>query len=204
MNQTSIYARYWNAYGGLEAILRSGYFWFSFCVTIVCYRIWSVPGWWDSVLSILPNLLGFSLGGFALWLAIGDDKFRRLIAKRNNNQRYSSYAQINASFVHFIFLQVSALISALLAKGLNFKLPKDCWVIQNYSEIYYLLCGFGAFLGFLLFVYALMSALAATLGLFQITFMYEYYLNKNPEQPLPVKKCALEVDNVRASDKLVK
>ena len=178
----SIYRRYWNAYGGIKAIGSSGYFWFSVIVTLACFKLWTAPGWWDSVLAILPNLLGFSLGGFALWLAIGDDQFRKIIAKKSLDDPYTVYAEINASFVHFIVLQVAALICALLAKGLNFELPKTSWLLINYYEEFFVICGFGAFLGFLLFVYALMSALAATLGLFQITFMYETYLNAPVEK----------------------
>lgn len=175
-----IFVRYWHAYGGVKAVCSSLYFWCSILITIACFNIWTKPGWWDSVLSILPNLLGFSLGGFALWLAIGDDQFRKLIAKRTHAPQYTPYAQINASFVHFIVLQVSAIVCALIAKGLDFQLPATCWLIQNFREEFYFACGVGAFVGFLLFVYAILSALAATLGLFQITFMYEAYLNCPP------------------------
>lgn len=178
----SIYRRYWSAYGGLKAIIQSGYFWSAVVITLVCNRLWLSVGWWDSVLSILPNLLGFSLGGFALWLAIGDDSFRKEITKRVNGEKYTIYASINASFVHFIVLQVAALVCALVAKSLNFELPSDSWILENYFKEFFILCDIGAFIGFLLFVYALLTALASTLGLFQITFMYEHHQNM-PKKP---------------------
>lgn len=173
----SIYLRYWKAYGGLCALVTSGYFWTSVVVTLCLFNLWTNQGWWDPVLSIMPNLLGFSLGGFALWLAIGDDGFRKEISSKDNEEQYSIYTSINASFVHFIMLQILAITCALLAKSFDFVLPADSWPVKYFGNYYYSLCTAGAFIGFFLFVYALFSALAATMGLFQITFMYEHFLN---------------------------
>ncbi|WP_134055736.1 hypothetical protein [Rheinheimera aquimaris] len=182
---STIYSRYWQAYGGSKALLKSGYLWSALAISAVLYPLWSTPGWWELVLSIIPNLLGFSLGGFALWLAIGDDGFRKVITDKAAEQ-CSAYASINASFVHFILVQAMAVVAALLAKGYNFALPADVWVIKYHANIFYTICAAGSYLGFSLFVYALFSALAATMGLFRITQMYEYYLNiekKNDSKP---------------------
>lgn len=50
-----------------------------FLMTVILYPSWSHQGWWNDILSLMPNLLGFSLGGFAMWIAIGDEAFK------NNN-----------------------------------------------------------------------------------------------------------------------
>lgn len=172
----SIVKRYWTAYGGLRALVRSMYLWSSLVLSICLYKLWLAPGWWDTVLSVIPNLLGFSLGGFALWIAIGDDNFRELIAIKRSDKRASIYDGINANFVHFIVLQVLALLCALWAKGMDFALPADCWVIVHYRQEYFTIVRVFNYLGFAIFVYALLTALSATLGLYRVTRMYEIYL----------------------------
>ncbi len=46
-------------------------------MTMILYPSWSHKGWWNDILSLMPNLLGFSLGGFAMWIAIGDEAFKK-------------------------------------------------------------------------------------------------------------------------------
>ncbi|WP_337840204.1 hypothetical protein [Rheinheimera sp.] len=190
LKQLGIFARYWLAYGGFKALYTSRYVWAALVLSGFLYPLWSSPNWWDTVLSVIPNMLGFSLGGFALWLAIGDDDFRRILAS-TERQQTSGYSEINSTFVHFILVQIIALIAALFAKAYNFSLPEDCWLIKNYGELFYKICLVGSYIGFSLFIYALFSALAATMGLFQVTKMYEAYLNKlerKSEQPPAAKK----------------
>lgn len=173
----SIFIRYWHAYGGTKALLRSYYLWFSVFASLALYRLWSTPGWWDLVFSIVPSLLGFSLGGFALWIAIGDDSFRKFIAEKETPTEVSIYSGVNANFVHFIVLQVIAVISALVAKATNFTLQPEHIFIRIAGEWYYVLTSIFTYFGFLLFIYALVSALAAVMGLLRVTFMYETYIN---------------------------
>ncbi|MEO3680489.1 hypothetical protein ABGI61_15800 [Rheinheimera sp. FR7-31] len=172
----SIISRYWTAYGGVVGLLSSLYFWGALILSGCLHQIWIVPGWWDTVLSVIPNLLGFSLGGFALWIAIGDDKFREFIAVKSPNETVSIYEGINANFVHFIVLQTLALVCALWAKGMNFALPEEYWIIVHFREQYFVIVKVFTFLGFAVFVYALLTALSATLGLYRVTRMYEAYL----------------------------
>ncbi|MCB5226170.1 hypothetical protein JAO78_005010 [Alishewanella sp. 16-MA] len=172
-----IYKRYWHAYGGTKALIKSPYLWLAFFVSLLLFRIWTVPGWWDHVFSIVPSLLGFSLGGFALWIAIGDDSFRKFIAEKETAETVSIYSAVNANFVHFILLQVISIFAALIAKAANFTLPAGHFLLQKMGECFYLLTGAFSFLGFLVFVYALLSTLAAVMGLLRVTYMYELYIN---------------------------
>ncbi|CPR67045.1 Uncharacterised protein [Salmonella enterica subsp. enterica serovar Bovismorbificans] len=77
---TSALARYWKIYGGAGAVFKSRYFWCAFLMTVILYPSWSHQGWWNDILSLMPNLLGFSLGGFAMWIAIGDEAFKKIKA----------------------------------------------------------------------------------------------------------------------------
>ena len=183
----SIYWRYWKAYGGFSALFTSHYFWLSFLVTLALFNIWTESEWWSIVLSVIPNLLGFSLGGFALWIAIGDDQFRKIIASKEPTETVSIYAGVNANFVHFILLQVLALISALVAQATNFSLPLDNWIVKNYYSTFRVLVFVSTFIGFWIFIYAIFSALAATMGLFRVTYMYEMYIELKVDTD--VKNC---------------
>ena len=87
----NIFSRYWHAYGGFSALMTSYYFWISILISCLLYPFWSREGWWDDVLGIMPDLVGFSLGGFAMWIAIGDDSFRQLISGVNEDGTPSPY-----------------------------------------------------------------------------------------------------------------
>jgi len=70
--------RYWVVYGGWPALIWSPYFHLSLVLLVITASQWINPLWWDSVLSIVPNLLGFTLGGFAIFLSFGDDRFKAI------------------------------------------------------------------------------------------------------------------------------
>lgn len=165
-----IFFRYWSSYGRFNALIRSPYLWISVIITLLLFPLWSNPNWWDDVLSILPNLLGFSLGGYAMWLAIGDDSFRQVITGKDHSGETSPYMDVNAAFVHFILLQVLALVLALFAKAWwNSDILIQIFgnVVLKYGGLIYY------FFGFFIFIYALMSAVAATLALLQVSSWYD-------------------------------
>lgn len=76
---------------------------------------------------------------------------------------------VSAGFAHFVIVQILALISALWAKAMDFVLPEGYWLkpcVGYFAPL-------GEFIGFLLFIYALMSALAATLGVLRAASWYD-------------------------------
>lgn len=170
----SIYARYWSAYGGLPALVRSFYLHAALVITVICANAWLKPGWWDQVASILPNVLGFTLGGFAIFISFGDEKFRQLLAEPESaeDETPTAYVKLCSTFVHFILVQIVALVVAIIAKAMYFP-----W--ERAPHLFNLalpwLNGVAGFLGYLLFVYALTSALAATMHVFRIASMYESF-----------------------------
>ncbi len=171
---SNIFIRYWRAYGGSKALVKSVYLWMAILLTALLYPQWSKPEWWNDVLSIMPSMLGFSLGGFAMWMAIGDDDFRRLISGEDEKGQPSPYMEVNSAFVHFIVLQLLSIIFALFAKAYFFTLPKDNFVIEliGYSQLDILILS-GYCLSYFIFIYALLSALAATLALFRVSSWYD-------------------------------
>lgn len=169
-----IFGRYWKTYGGWIELWRSTYFHLAIVLLILTGNFWLNEKWWDQSISVLPNILGFSLGGFAMFLGFGDKKFKELLAETENEDESSLYLSLCASFVHFILVQFLALAFAILARSFDFYLPwpNDYrWIVDTGFAI------FGA-LGYLLFLYSLTSMVAATMAVFRTSYWYELHQKK--------------------------
>lgn len=140
--------------------------------------------WWDVSISILPNIIGFALGGYAIWLGFGDEKFSQMISARKDDSCTSPYLEVSATFAHFIVIQITGLVIALLAKATNFYLLPDSWIgmaLQQTGlpvDFFKQGAAVGYGLGFLLLSYALMTALAATLAIFRVASWFDQYKSK--------------------------
>ncbi|MEZ9665623.1 hypothetical protein AB4275_19230 [Vibrio cyclitrophicus] len=176
------FSSYWTKYGGLKAIAFSPYAHISFIITMLSSGIWfdATVSWYDKPIGVLPNVIGFSLGGYAIWLALGDDKFRAAISIPKADSA-SPFAVVNATFVHFISLQIFALVWALVASSkpiYNSPLIIQHWLLEiapSLMEFSIILRHAGAFIGYFLFIYAILSALAATMAIFKISGWLELY-----------------------------
>lgn len=169
-----IIRRYWSAYGGARSLLYSPYFHISILLTLIFFRFWLRDSWWETAISILPNVLGFTLAGFTIWLGFGDEQFRqRLSEPSKSDPESSAFLGVSATFAHFVVVQICALIAAVGAKAMNFVLPPSCWI----KPLVAIAAPVGHFIGFLLFIYALLAALAATLGVFRAASWYQKHQN---------------------------
>ena len=168
-----IFSRYWQAYGRRKAFLRSPYLHLAALLLAATYATWSQKDWWDQVISVMPNLLGFTLGGFAMFLGFGDEKFRSLLAEPDEDkpEEPSLYVSLCATFVHFILIQLLALLCALLAKSwwFFFPWPESIRLVLPWLNL------LGGALGYGLFLYAVTSVLAATMHVFRIATWYEQH-----------------------------
>ncbi|WP_261374073.1 hypothetical protein [Yersinia rohdei] len=177
----SALARYWEVYGGGNAILRSPYFWSAIVMTLILYPSWSHSGWWNDILSLMPNLLGFSLGGFAMWIAIGDESFKKFIAgddiDDNGEVEFSPYMSVNATFVHFILLQLLTIIAALITKAYSPMLINNAYLYFYLGVYYKYILYFMSFIAYFLFIYSIFSALAAVLAIFRVSNWYNTFVN---------------------------
>ncbi|WP_338560149.1 hypothetical protein [Acinetobacter sp. KS-LM10] len=100
---------YWTSYGGFKAIFQSSYFWIALFITAISFTTWLKNDWHTIFIGVFPSLLGFSLAGYAIWLTLGDQRLKEILIKKKVNN-ISAFLAINASFVHFIILQVLAFI----------------------------------------------------------------------------------------------
>lgn len=174
----AIFKVYWAAYGGLGALLRSPYLHAALVLLALTVPTWVAPQWWEQCLAVLPNLLGFTLGGFAIFIGFGDEKFRALLAE-DDGAPVNAYVALCATFVHFIVVQALALLAAVLAKAWWFYAP---WMAELHPVLP-LLNGLGGAMGYGLFLYALCSVLAATMHIFRIAHMYARFQGQRPHLP---------------------
>lgn len=179
-----IYRDYWHAYGGIVKLLTSPYLHTAFVLLLLTAPSWSgilgtAPkageGWWDQSIAVLPNLLGFTLGGFAIFIGFGDEKFRALLAEPASEGTVNDYVALCAHFVHFITVQAIALIVAIVVKSYQFYSP----IADPIRDWLPLLNGIVGAFGFLLFLYALTSTLAATMHVFRIARLYSVFQSQS-------------------------
>jgi hypothetical protein len=167
-----ILASYLAFYGGVAAIIRSPYLHLSGVLLVPTIGIWSVPGWWDLPISILPNLISFTLAGYALFMGFGDEKFRQLMAGEKKGD--APMLEISATFTHFIIIQVIAVTFAILAKA------RPLSSILNVFGVHSLNTGAAHIIrttvvtgfwmiAFCIFLYSMCCIVATTLSVFRVT-----------------------------------
>jgi hypothetical protein len=203
--KTNVFQRYWQTYGGFSALIKSPYLWISIAITALLFPHWSLTNWWDDVLSIMPNLLGFSLGGYAMWIAIGDDNFRKLISGEDEDGTASPYMEVNAAFVHFIILQILSMLLALTAKAYSFPVSANNPIVIFFSEYYKFTCLVGYGFSYFIFIYALLSALAATLALLRVSSWYDsFHSHQKENEVAPTDNDKILIELMKISQSLEK
>lgn len=179
-SQTTVkpFATYWESYGGWQAVLRSRYLRWSLAFAIVLVPAWWQAKWWAVTLQVLPNIVGFSIAGFAIWLAFGDEQFKSLLAEKDHDREVSDYMEISATFAHFVLVQILAIAFAVAGGAL---LEKDnplslaaTWA-ANWPTEFALFQGAFGFVGFFLFAYAIGTAIAAVMAIFRVARLYAYF-----------------------------
>jgi hypothetical protein len=141
---------YWQVYGGSRALFRSPAFLASIIISTVCFPIWTQNLSAGYVFSVVPNLLGFSIGAMAIVLAFPTTKIFEIITEEGRDDSY--YLDLAAKFCHFVFVQVSALIFALVATAFPFFLI--------------------SFLALSALIYAIGTGAMTALALFEVAIFY--------------------------------
>jgi hypothetical protein len=159
-------------------------------LTLALFPAWILPGWWEIVFQIIQNLLGFSLGGFAIWLAFGGERFSRFIAGGKEGKT-SPYMEATSNFVHFILLQLAAIVGALACQVWYIPIENANSFVELIPAEVQLVIGWLTLtayaFSFWLFVYALLSTIPATLTLFRGARWFDMYAshldeNKNDKE----------------------
>jgi energy-coupling factor transporter transmembrane protein EcfT len=164
---------YWRAYGGVRGFTRSPFLWVSLVLVVVTAHFWVVEKWWEQVLSILPGLLGFTLGGFAIFLGFGDDKFKSIISgAKAGDPTPSPYLQVCATFLHFVLIQTCGIVVALLAQATDFPLTGPLVELGRFLGSVKWIAGL---FGYWLFLYGLCLAVAAALAVFRVAYWFDTF-----------------------------
>ena len=189
---------YWDHYGGWVELFRSPYLYIAVILMPLMFGAWSKPLWWDTVLSILPNLLAVSLAAFTLFLGAGNEKFRELIAGEDDEEKTddgkflpSPFLKTAAVFLHFLVVQFVALTLALICKSI-YALKPFSWFDQYNivaSSIFW--CA-----SYFIFLYALTVVMAASFGVFEVVKWFDDYVT---DKKLKEKE-AEEKRNIAAND----
>ena len=154
------FRKYWVAYGGRDALLGSPYLHLSALMGLVLFLSTSRSETAGMALDVLPNLLGFTLGAFAVLVTFGDRAFHEELAIHKTDRGVSSLEQLLAAFVHFIILQFLALMMAIVSLHIW-----QGWMTHLAESI--------------LFTYALFSMIAAVMGVMSYSRIYGAYLDSD-------------------------
>jgi hypothetical protein len=114
-NQARAINHYWQIYGGARALFLSPYLHISFILTVVSH--WfsaSKTSAAEIAVGVLPNLLGFTVGALAIVLAFSSAPVFNTLAEKGQPQSF--YMKLTASLIHFILIQVLALVTAIVAR----------------------------------------------------------------------------------------
>jgi hypothetical protein len=137
--------------------------------------------------------VGFSIGGYAIWLGFGDEKFKAVIAGRGGANELSPYMEVSATFCHFVVVQLLAIIFALGAAAMNFDGSRIAILREaaamfglQWSQVAAVLRPLSDFLGFFLFIYALATAVAAVFAIFEVARWFDSY--RTAQQALERKR----------------
>lgn len=163
---------YWMYYGGSRTLLRSPYFHFAFLFVAIFYPFWYREPWWSTAISVLPNLIGFTLGAYAILLAFGDELFRAALAG-DRGYRKSPLMRMSAVLSHFIIVQIISLISAIGVKAWSshfYQIPIDLNLKLISGKI--LLIDIVSPIFCFIFFYALLLSISTVISIFRVSRWY--------------------------------
>lgn len=161
----------WGMTGGWKKSHRSLDFWSTLGVWLLCSPYWMKFEWWEQVISVLPNLLGFTLGGFAIFLGFGSESFKTMLSDKD--ERKSQYVSVSAAFLIFVCFQIAALLYAFIAKSLHFNLQG---FTDKYAEQLVVANSIGNGIGYWLFIYSLVCAFRAAMRIFRVSRWYHHLI----------------------------
>lgn len=166
--------QYWESYGGWKSIICSPYVHVSLLLAAATFSVWNRANWWEQVFSMIPSLLGFSLGGFAIFLGFGSEQFRNLISGRDSAsaQRPSPYMAAAAAFSHFVVIQVLALVIAVLASAAWLLPAPTSALVSRLNEVARIALWFS---GYWLLLYALCLSAATLFAVFRVAHWFDEY-----------------------------
>ncbi|ANY79954.1 hypothetical protein BB934_18400 [Microvirga ossetica] len=177
----TVIKEYFTAYGGWRAVFCSPYFQLSTIITFICLQVWQDGSRWkELIVQIMPNLLGFSIGAFAILFSSFQGKIGPFMFEREEGDKFTPAEELSATFMHFIMVQALTLIFGIISySGLGATLVRIFTKMDALRYIDYpLFILYQCFKGFvfLLFIYSIMMLVSATAAIFR-TITWEAIAN---------------------------
>lgn len=173
----------WANMGGVVAIWKSFDFRIAVGICLLCWPAWLAPEWWKSTISVLPSLLGFTLGGFAIFLGFGNDQFKELIAREDEAK--SEYLSVSSTFLFIVSVQVIGLLYAIICESLW--IPTPIW-LKHISPILPYLNYIAWFFGYFLYVLGIVLSLRAAIRIFRVSRWYNSFLVAKSKEQDDIRK----------------
>lgn len=145
-------------YGGFKSIFSSPCVYLSIFLSLVSHKYF-FEDWFEIPINMIPNILGFTLGGYAIALTFGGTKFLDIITIKLNSDETTPFMEFNGTFSHFIIIQIVTLVYALVFKA-----------ITPNSIIF-------AFFGVTLLYYTILTALLCTFAILNLSQGYQDFKN---------------------------
>ncbi|MEP0190700.1 MAG: hypothetical protein ABJP70_08760 [Erythrobacter sp.] len=168
------FRKYFTDYGGRNAVLRSPFFWVAVLLSIGSFRLWHFE-WTEHCRQIIPGLLGFSLGTYAILFSIIGPRLKGAMKAIKNDEGVAYLDEMNATFFHFILIQVLAIGLSFVRTASFFRdLPTFLFgkslMIEYPSIIFNFTLGI---VGTFLFFYSLFLTIAAALVVYRLSGIVE-------------------------------
>ena len=173
--------RYLRSYGRFRGIASSPFFGIAIIISVLNYSQWIQPAWIEKVEALIPSLLGFSLGTYAILFSIMGGRLKSALRQVNSPHGVSYLEAINATFFHFIFVQVLALIWAFLFQGTWLFDIVQCFKSMRpwIEEAFFIVSRAGSFVGCFLLVYSILLMIAAALAVYRLALIKDPTENGN-------------------------
>jgi hypothetical protein len=139
-------------------------------IALLDFDNWSAGEWAPRAFELIPSLLGFSLGTYAILFSIMSNRLKRALKASHNPNGIPYLDEINATFFHFIFVQCLALLLAIVS-GLTLPSGMEDVLGPLPIEIELLMRGawlFVCFIGSVLTTYSILLAIASALAVYRI------------------------------------
>lgn len=152
-------------FGKLSDIIITPYFHVAVIISfLVIFFGQDAKIWTETALNTLPDILGFSIGGYAIIITFGDEKFRKFLVDTEIDNQKSLLLVVNGTFIHFILCQTIAIILAYICSSFD---------IENYTI---------NFIFSIPFSYSILFCIAIAFEIKTISSWYRKFL-KNKDKP---------------------
>lgn len=162
-------SKYFAEYGGWRETLCSPLLHVAIAISVISGSAWFNTHWTDLALSIVPNLLGFSLGTYGILFSLMSGRMKRALRALNNRRGRPYLYEINATFFHFIFVQTLTVLFAITCRQTTIIDLFEAFEIDE--RLYYIFDIFSFIIniiGFTLMVYSILLAVASSLAIFRL------------------------------------